>query len=89
MANQNTKGNAIHLNDEQVKNLLIQLWQHGDAIDELWDAVIELKCLASNAGMPVKNAQDWQASFRKRAQSSALLKTQRRRFFAGLGLKFD
>jgi hypothetical protein len=86
MANNDDSGKAIHLTDEQVKNLLILLHQQGDAIDELWDAVIELKCLAADAGLPVKDAQKWQDSARKRVGFSSSHKILRQRFFDGLNL---
>jgi hypothetical protein len=89
MPTPSNNGKKIHLTDKQARSLLIILWQQGDAIDELWDAMIELKCHASVAGMPVKNALEWQDAARKRDNVSALLKTQRRKFFEGLGLNFD
>jgi hypothetical protein len=86
MSGKHNNGKGIHLTDDQKKNLIIQIQQNGDAIDDLWDSVIELKSLAIAAGKQVKNAQAWQASARNRANTSSGRRTMRKKFFDSLGL---
>jgi hypothetical protein len=83
--NGDSKGN--HLTDEQLKMLATIILQHDERIEQIWDAIIEIKILLIESGSwPRVDEKELRDARRGRANAAGLVEMQRQRLRRELGL---